>query len=70
MKGDSGDAAQTCGTPSCHTYPRHCAYKIKKKTALTRKHFAKLQSSIYLPWAKTATNHGLCPYKKMELHLF
>jgi len=46
MKGDSGDTAKIYGTPSCHTYPRHCAYKIKKKTALTRKHFAKLQSSF------------------------
>ena len=36
---------QICGTPSCHTDPQHCAYKIKK-TALARKHVAKLQSSF------------------------
>jgi hypothetical protein len=47
-KGDSGDTAKICGTLSCHTYPRHCAYKIKKKTCPHKKTLCKVTIFLFI----------------------
>jgi len=71
MKGDLGDVAKFAAPRPVIHIPDTVHTKKKKKKLPSQENTLQNYSLLfYLPWAKTATNHGLCPYKKWNCTYF